>query len=263
MSIQILLLIVKVRVMAAQVLGFTMPVSTITTSTISGNLTGNGGDTGGSNGPVGSGGHGGAIFNAGTAILETLTLSVNRTGTTGSVGYSRPGTTDGLGAGVYAGSGTVTFQNAIIVNNDSPVDTSDDCYGTLTSGGYNLVGSGTGCPVGGNDQTTTNALLGSLADNSGATQTHALLAGSPAINRIPDGVNGCVANTSVDQRGAVRAGGTDRGGAACDIGAYEYASDETSNAVTLLAFSAHRDALPVWFALVELSMSVITISSLK
>jgi hypothetical protein len=37
----------------------------------------------------------------------------------------------------------------------------------------------------------------------------------------------------------VRAGGSNRGGAACDIGAYEYASDETPNAVMLVAFQSH------------------------
>ena len=53
--------------------------------------------------------------------------------------------------------------------------------------------------------------VGPLANNGGATQTHALLPGSPAINA---GTNsGC---PSTDQRGVARPIG-----AKCDIGAYE------------------------------------------
>ena len=53
--------------------------------------------------------------------------------------------------------------------------------------------------------------LGSLADNGGPTRTHALLAGSPAIDAAstPD----C---PTTDQRGVLR---PQR--AACDIGSYE------------------------------------------
>jgi len=46
--------------------------------------------------------------------------------------------------------------------------------------------------------------------------------GSPAIDYIPDGVNGCVGGVTTDQRGGIRDGGTHRGGSACDIGAYEF-----------------------------------------
>jgi len=47
-------------------------------------------------------------------------------------------------------------------------------------------------------------------------QTHALLPGSPAIDKIP--LNACHVNgVSTDQRGVRRPQG-----AACDIGAYEY-----------------------------------------
>jgi hypothetical protein len=53
--------------------------------------------------------------------------------------------------------------------------------------------------------------LGPLADNGGATQTHALLSGSPAIDA---GDNSTCPAT--DQRGVARPQGS-----ACDIGAYE------------------------------------------
>ncbi|HZY41745.1 MAG TPA: choice-of-anchor Q domain-containing protein, partial [Anaerolineae bacterium] len=55
-------------------------------------------------------------------------------------------------------------------------------------------------------------VLGALANNGGFTQTHSLLAGSPAIDT---GTNtGCPAT---DQRGAVRPAGV-----RCDVGAFEY-----------------------------------------
>ena len=61
-------------------------------------------------------------------------------------------------------------------------------------------------------------MLGPLQDNGGPTFTHALLAGSPAIDaRNPaapgSGGNACEAT---DQRGVARPQG-----AACDIGAFE------------------------------------------
>ena len=59
---------------------------------------------------------------------------------------------------------------------------------------------------------STNPLLGPLADNGGPTRTHALLAGSPAI----DTAAGCPP-PAADQRGVARPRGT-----ACDIGAYEF-----------------------------------------
>ncbi len=57
---------------------------------------------------------------------------------------------------------------------------------------------------------------GTLDKNGGPTPTHALLAGSPAIDAIP--VSACDLKTAAtDQRGVKRPQGS-----ACDIGAYEY-----------------------------------------
>jgi hypothetical protein len=66
------------------------------------------------------------------------------------------------------------------------------------------------CSPGASDLVVADPLLGSLADNGGPTLTHALLAGSPAIDAGDNAV--CPAT---DQRGVAR-------DAACDIGSFEY-----------------------------------------
>ena len=80
----------------------------------------------------------------------------------------------------------------------------------LISGGHNLVQDDTCNPVA-SDLIGVDALLGALADNGGPTWTHALLAGSPAIDAADD-----AACPATDQRGVTRPQG-----AAPDIGAYE------------------------------------------
>ena len=124
----------------------------------------------------------------------------------------------GDGGGLYNNLGTLTLRNTIVAGNTASISPNNgpDCFGNLNSLGFNLVQTLTAdCTLSGT--TTGNVvgsapLLGPLADNSGPTQTHALLPGSPAIDA---GTNsGCPA---VDQRGVARPQG-----AHCDIGAYEY-----------------------------------------
>jgi hypothetical protein len=88
----------------------------------------------------------------------------------------------------------------------------------LISRGDNLVGTDTGCPSDASrgDLTVAPAavfteVLGPLQDNGGPTWTHALLPGSPAIDRGEAGQ--CPAT---DQRGVSRPQG-----AGCDLGAFE------------------------------------------
>jgi len=86
--------------------------------------------------------------------------------------------------------------------------------GVITSMGYN-ISSDASCNLyftAAGDLNNTNPLLAALANNGGLTQTMALLAGSPAINRVPS------ANCTllVDQRGIARPVGS-----GCDSGAYE------------------------------------------
>ena len=71
--------------------------------------------------------------------------------------------------GSYGGgvSGTATLQNSIVANNSS----GGNCYGTMTSDGYNLSSDGTCKFSGTGDLNNTDPKLGHLQNNGGATQT--------------------------------------------------------------------------------------------
>jgi CSLREA domain-containing protein len=152
---------------------------------------------------------GGGIFNAGTLNLNNVTVANNTA-------------VDGGGGIANDGAGTVYFQNTILAGN-SAASAPDDCSGTLSSLGHNLIQDISTCTISGD--TTGNIigqdpLLGPLQDNGGGTLTHALPLDSPAIDAGDDDT--CEV---VDQRGEQR---PQR--AACDIGAFE-AVDRTPVAV--------------------------------
>ena len=190
--------------------------------------------------------NGGGIYNAGALSLVNCTVSDNQTAGDGGglLNYDvlhlthvtvagntadSDGDDAGDGGGLFQGW-TATLTNTILSNNvdDSPTgDVFTDCYQTswegevTNSGGYNLVQNVPGCTgifTATGDITGSDPLLGPLDDNGGPTWTRALLAGSPARDIVPNGINGCGITITVDQRGTARpfpAGG------ACDTGAYE------------------------------------------
>ena len=166
-------------------------VLALTNSTISGNTASSGG----------------AIANAGSATLASATLARNTaTGGSGGGVQSDPGTSFGL-------------KNTLLAENTGAV--AADCAGTLTSQGYNLVGKLAGaCVLAGasGDLLNRDAQLAGLRDNGGATLTHALLPGSPALDAGSPATpgSGGGACPAADQRGLARPQ-TGR----CDIGAYE------------------------------------------
>jgi hypothetical protein len=156
----------------------------LTNSTISGNIA-----------SVGAG-----LQGAGTMVIESTTITAN--------------TAAGNGGGLdFKGFNEITARNSIIAGNSGPVDVTS-LFGTLIDGGHNLFGEviptsiPTKAPT---SQYDVDPRLGPLADNGGPTWTHALLAGSPAIDAGDTAL-------SSDQRGAARPGGT-----ADDIGAVEVA----------------------------------------
>lgn len=161
---------------------------------------------------------GGALCSSGPLTLDASTFTGNY-----ALGY---------GGAIVAGTGTVTHstfsENASSLGGDSinggpglTVSRSilESCRGTLTSGGDNIVSSGScfAASTALNDRVSLDPLLHALADNGGPTKTMALQAGSPAIDQVIVNAAGC---TGTDQRGAARPSG-----ARCDIGAYERNAD--------------------------------------
>jgi hypothetical protein len=161
--------------------------------------------------------YGGGIYNDSTVILFHTTIASNW------ADVNNDGVGDGGGVAVFGG--TTHVMNTLIGNNQDSGGEARDCLGTLTSWGYNLFEWGNGCTIIGVTTGNINGAdpdLGLCFDYGGPTRTCALQTGSPAIERIPNGTNGCQAGVSTDQRGYVRAGGPGNGGSSCDIGAYEY-----------------------------------------
>jgi CSLREA domain-containing protein len=121
-----------------------------------------------------------------------------------------------LGGGIDNYDGTVNVKNTIVAGNTvhaGGAGPNCESSGTITTS-YNLE-SGTDCAfTGTGDLQNADPALSSLQDNGGLTWTHALAAGSPAID-----AGSCtdIAGNPVttDQRGARRL-------SPCDIGAYEY-----------------------------------------
>jgi uncharacterized repeat protein (TIGR01451 family)/CSLREA domain-containing protein len=155
---------------------------------------------------------------------STPTLSLNNL----SVVKNKSGS---VGAGIdNNSSNAVVLRNSLFVGNDSG-GSSDDCIGIIDSTGYNIFGS----PNDGDcepdamevgqapNDLVADPKVGPLAPNGGANQTHALLAGSPAIDGgNPAGCqDGSGTNLNVDERGQTRPLG-----ARCDVGAVEMGSTD-------------------------------------
>ena len=183
---------------------------TLTQSTVSGNST------------AGSDADGGGIFACGAVTLTQSTVTDN---------HATHATA--MGGGVFqfnTGSNhPFSISGSIVAGNTAGgggADLVQDPQSTLTVN-YSLIGTGITPTAGGNNVVTNDPQLGPLANNGGPTQTHALLAGSPAIDA---GDPSIVFNPAeFDQRGAVRRvfDGDSNGVARIDIGAYESQPDGT------------------------------------
>lgn len=161
---------------------------------------------------------------AGTAKLRHVTVANNTLGFEGG--------NSGAGGIVNSGDAKISLLNTILAQNTSQGGGFPDCKGTLTSKGYNLVGDNSGCnfvsAVGDQVGTSNNPIdpmldsLDDYSDGNGATQTHALLANSQAVDKIPQSKCPILFIDFLDQRKYVRPGSSLS--AKCDIGAFERAA---------------------------------------
>jgi hypothetical protein len=197
---------------------------------------------------------GGAIYNAGTLVVDSSTLSGNQAAYGGAVDNEQDMTlTNSTISGNHAqntggaitsyGPLTVTnstfsgnsalfadgintgavlnLTNSIIANNSTGGDCRVSGSGSINAA-YNLI-QDTGASACSLSSGTNNNIIGqdpnlsALQDNGGPTQTHALLAGSPAIDAADNAVCAAAPVNGLDQRGVARPFGSQ-----CDIGAYEY-----------------------------------------
>ena len=172
---------------------------TVTNSTISGN----------------SAIYGGGIENYGVAIVRNSTVIGN------SANF-------GGGFDSRNGTSTTVVTNSIVGGNQASVTGTevDNSFGTFTSNGYNLVGqngSAGGFPTAASDiilaGAINTAINPTLANNGGSTQTHALVAGSPAID-----AGDPTSTLALDPRGGQRGTAGIDSGNRIDIGAYEATS---------------------------------------
>jgi uncharacterized repeat protein (TIGR01451 family) len=178
--------------------GIATPAGTIENSTISGNSAIE---------------YGGGIYKGftGSLSIESSTIS---------------GNSAGLDGGGIWGAYITTFSNTIVADQTA----GGNCTVFATDGGYNLDdGTSCGFSSANNSLSNTAPLLdpAGLQDNGGPTQTIALLLGSPAIDAIPSGVNGCGTTIATDQRGVGRPQGP-----GCDIGAFEAVPSEADLSIT-------------------------------
>ncbi|MDH3306467.1 MAG: family 16 glycosylhydrolase [Acidimicrobiia bacterium] len=199
------------------VFGFFNSTTNVIRSTISGNISS---DVGGGlrllgnaeivnstiSGNESTGWYGGALF-----LTDGV---VNMVNTTVTDNVSPAWAPAAVFVGTFGdGSATLNVANSIVAHN-----VTEGCFlapfgagpVAINSLGNNVFSDGTCFPVG-SDQIVADAGLGGLAANGGPTLTHALLAGSPAID-MASAAN-CPAT---DQRGVARPQG-----GACDVGAFE------------------------------------------
>jgi hypothetical protein len=157
------------------------------------------------------------------SLSSTLTIA----------GSTLTGNSAGLFGGGFTNYGTATITGSLITGNNAQYGSEINSIGTTNLNAFNLIGDSSKTTAqallvvsaGANDILATSdgtnpkalaAILAPLANNGGPTQTHALVAGSPAINA---GNPSFTSPPDFDQRGV----GFDRvSGGRTDIGAFEF-----------------------------------------
>lgn len=197
-------------------------VFNLNNSTVSGNTAGVGGGISNSAGDSGN-----AVIN-----INFSTVAANSA--------LRSNGQDGAGGGIYnegqigTGISVVNLKNSVVANNiTGTYGAGPDIRGIITSQGYNLVeNTYAGIFVTTNgDEIHIDPSFGALGLNGGTTLNYLPNPGSPLIDRIPNGINGC---GGFDQRGVSRPTDSDNNGvAACEKGSTERASAPTAASVSV------------------------------
>ena len=137
-------------------------------------------------------GNGGGVYNLNKIEFSSVTIANNSSGI-----YNESNKDSSQGKTF---SSTATIANTLLANGGANCAGS----GTFASGNYNLS-SDTSCSgafVGSHDLNAIDPKISPLGSNGGPTQTHVLLAGSPALDQIPASGANC---PQTDQRGVTSA----------------------------------------------------------
>ena len=237
---------------------------TLNRSTVGANNTANGGA--------------GIASSGGTLTLNNSTISGNQAQSAGGGGIYNNGATVTLnnstvtgnttttgGGGILSNSGTLNLNRSIVSGNtgNTGYDSGYEVvsYGTENANNYNVFGRdgisnnrafAYSFTPGANDFNATddggNVAIGSilnttLANNGGPTSTHALVAGSPAVDRAPSAACTAAPISGLDQRSYPRNvdGNATAGANECDAGSFEYLSSPPPNTGDIVIV---KDATP-------------------
>src|ERR1051325_10730522 len=183
---------------------------------------------------------GGGVTNAtdfygygGRATITNSTISGNSSNQGGGIFNDQRCFNNSFTGQTVCESAALTLNNSLIAGNQAASGAEiDNRSNSITANNFNLFGASgntgvSGFTPGPSDVTPSVSLaqiIGPLQNNGGPTQTHALVAGSPAVDA--GNPNGCLDNTGTalqtDQRGLPRVfDGNGNGQAICDIGAFE------------------------------------------
>jgi hypothetical protein len=142
-----------------------------------------------------SGNDAGMVIATGSVKLVNSTVSGNTGGGIRVTSHGRLGvssstvaanTAAASGGGIFVDAGGIVYLvNTILADNTAPAGM--ECAGRLRSRGFNLIETDepVACEIAGSaggNLIGVDPMLGPLAANGGPTETHALLAGSPAID---------------------------------------------------------------------------------
>jgi len=165
-------------------------------------------------------------YSAGLVVDNTSgLLTINNS----TIVYNTGGNTDSVpgndGGGLHVFSALVNVRNSIVARNSiGPRSGGADCYGVITSQGYNLIEDTGNCVISGSSVGNivgVDPKLAPLFDYGSGVPTHLLLPGSPAL----DTGNPAAAGSGGSACLAVDARGASRTPSRCDMGAYEYGAD--------------------------------------